>query len=615
MSQELADASECDATDELRATYGVPCYSSPYDLDPDQLRSWERDESKVDRAGAETQWFLMPSSLTDVRVKIRELEEKKWARQATQRLEVAFPTYNAIEGTVTVTYIHIFVNRGGHFWKQVVMASVHLNLFRAGIAAYIVDGIWILLTLRILLSELFDVMSHFCQLGIVKGFVSYCNIWNLVDWISVGGAAGIYVCYYFQMMKTSELQKDLEIYDNRIPGGFKDITQTAGMMAKIEDAVEHARWTRIVVAFYALVIGLRLFKACAAQPRLALVTMTISNAAVDIIHFGFVFFATIAIFAASAMMLFGHELQSFSTFARSFGATLRCLLGDFNWPELEEIGRGLAGAWFWSFQILAVNIMFNMMLAIVIDAYAAVKAATVNAETLWSQTYEIWHRWWEIKAGRAIGLNRVAKALLGGKDLAKEQTDHDLYNEVTAEDLCKEVQGLQMPQAISIVEGALTMLHHEKEEVTLEQTMERITSVEKKANVILKGQEAIIDAIHRPNGASITEKQTTVPPKTENIQLQVDGAEASLQLDNNFLYLYRAMSTLQKTQDANNIRLGGLESKLDKLIDQLAMSSAVQPSEQFRIESRPVGHPGLPGGNSSSWRLCSVNPTTSESCG
>merc|ERR1719265_2703185 len=93
LQQELADESECGGP--LRAAYGMPCYSSPYYLEPEVLTNFEPYVTQINRERGETQFFLVPSSLADVRAKVMELEDQMWARQATQRIEVAFPTYNA----------------------------------------------------------------------------------------------------------------------------------------------------------------------------------------------------------------------------------------------------------------------------------------------------------------------------------------------------------------------------------------------------------------------------------------------------------------------------------------------------------------------------------------
>ena len=51
-------------------------------------------------------------------------------------------------------------------------------------------------------------------------------------------------------------------------------------------------------------------------------------------------------------------------------------MGDFEWHEMKRVGWFEANIFFWSFTILIVFIMLNMMLAIVLETYLTVKSGT-----------------------------------------------------------------------------------------------------------------------------------------------------------------------------------------------------------------------------------------------
>eukprot|EP00971_Amphidinium_carterae_P205037 4069386-Amphidinium_carterae.1 len=118
------------------------------------------------------------------------------------------------------------------------------------------------------------------------------------------------------------------------------------------------------MAAYPIIIVVRLFKAFKAQPRLALVTRTMTSAATDLIHFGIVCFpeyswegrgwhnklrhAILAIlrfssvflaFAVAGVMLFGGEVLDFGTLDRAIIACFRVVHGDFQWDEISRVGR------------------------------------------------------------------------------------------------------------------------------------------------------------------------------------------------------------------------------------------------------------------------------------
>jgi len=129
---------------------------------------------------------------------------------------------------------------------------------------------------------------------------------------------------------------------------------------------------------------------------------------VDVIHFGFVFACIFGLFTMSAIILFGQDLSEFSNFARASDASFHVLLGDFDWEVMQHVDRLLAMVWFWMFMWLINLVMLNMLLAIVMDVYTEVRGKIGSkAETLWSQSYEIYRRRRELKAGKRVGLDYI----------------------------------------------------------------------------------------------------------------------------------------------------------------------------------------------------------------
>merc|ERR1712176_1106830 len=96
--------------------------------------------------------------------------------------------------------------------------------------------------------------------------------------------------------------------------------------------------------------------------------------------------------------------------------------GDYDWDDLYWVGRPQAAIWFWSFTWGLAIIMLNMLVAIVLDVYTEVKGGIgSDAETLWSQSLEILHRWREVRNGRALPLSKILDKL----DPTSVATDDD----------------------------------------------------------------------------------------------------------------------------------------------------------------------------------------------
>jgi hypothetical protein len=132
------------------------------------------------------------------------------------------------------------------------------------------------------------------------------------------------------------------------------------------------------------------------------------------------------------MVLFGQELEEFTTWGRVMTTVFRIMLGDYDWSAMIRIGRQQAAVWFWSFTWVVNLIMLNMLLAIVMDVYTEVKGHIASdAETMWSQVAEIVQRWHEIRAGKQIALQEILDHLErhhpAGEDAEKERLNTESF--------------------------------------------------------------------------------------------------------------------------------------------------------------------------------------------
>ena len=137
------------------------------------------------------------------------------------------------------------------------------------------------------------------------------------------------------------------------------------------DNVTNVYWyLQYMVSVYVVVMMLRFFKSFRANPRLNVVTQTITDGATDIMHFGIVFMTIFVAFAVAAQVLFGARMKDFSSLIRSINMGWRILMGEFDFEGMSVVNYNMAMIWFWGFEILMLLILFNMLLAIVMDTYA-----------------------------------------------------------------------------------------------------------------------------------------------------------------------------------------------------------------------------------------------------
>jgi hypothetical protein len=88
---------------------------------------------------------------------------------------------------------------------------------------------------------------------------------------------------------------------------------------------------RIGSYFYTFLSLIRLFKGFSVQPRLALVTETLKDASIDLAHFGIVFFSVFYAYALLGMIIFGRDMEDYTTLMNAFVSCWRLVMGDFDW--------------------------------------------------------------------------------------------------------------------------------------------------------------------------------------------------------------------------------------------------------------------------------------------
>lgn len=140
---------------------------------------------------------------------------------------------------------------------------------------------------------------------------------------------------------------------------------------------------RTGIAWMTLVLIFRFFTSFRVQPRLAIVTNTLKATIIDLAHFLVVFCPTFFAYAVSGNVLFGRRIEQFSTIQGSIGICLRIVFeNEYEWLQLSEEFFYSTAVWAWSFLIMVVMIMLNMVLAIVLDIYNEVRATTDASETI-----------------------------------------------------------------------------------------------------------------------------------------------------------------------------------------------------------------------------------------
>lgn len=385
-----------------------------------------------------------------------------------KKIDLLYTTYNPNYDSVTATNIFFVLNRAGHIFKVVEPMTFVLEAYPHW-SNYVFDIVWLLCIIKLGAGEVMDAAEYWNEFGPLKGTFKYLRISNLIDWLNVIYAIVIVVMWIVQLSAIGSLKGMLRTAHPSMPGSFSTQSGLVSYFDEIDYICTNYSLLRRILAFYPFVVISGFLKPFNGQPRLGIMTRTLAVATVDIIHFFFVFAIVFCIYSIMGMMLFGQELVEFATFSRALTATFHTLLGELPGQEtmsdneypLARAGRLEAALWVWSFCWIINLTMLNMLLAIVMDTYAAVRSdMPEDAETLMSQAFEIFSRaWYQFKYGY-IPLDKVLEAMdPTALDDGPDSDDEEMFDAQKLIKECDDIRGLELPmeQATDVIEKSLGM--------------------------------------------------------------------------------------------------------------------------------------------------------------
>lgn len=502
LQQSTAPLTECDIPESFAET--SPCYKSSHYFDRpttfDALPLFAVDADRVE-------YFPLSKSLAEWVDTTKDMElgcaqtggtclcttcgNYPWIDPATTQVEITFVSLNAEFGLWSVVNVNFFFSRTGRIWGAIGVQSQWVDPYERGWYIVAEEVLWFAMNMFILGQVLWDIatgtkqaggMSH---LGVVT-LTFFAQPWNIVDLIKIVVAFAILGMWSVHYSSTRTLCEEFATKYS----SFADPEQAGRFFLDVEGIFLLERYIRLLFTLYAFVIVFRLFKGFAAQPRLALVSRTVALAAVDLVHFLLVFVSIFFTFGLAGMALFGKSMVEFSTFGLSINTLYRTILGDFMWDEMAVVGNAPAGTFFWTFTIIVVVVMLNMLLSAVLEAYNEAKAQQGSAETLWSQGRESFSRWWGRRKKQRVGLPFVWKCLVEGapdsptsKKVLKRSFTQKRAGLISAakgtmltlEDMLKRVPGLKAKEACEILTEAAadpTFAEEGEQEEALEDVLE-----------------------------------------------------------------------------------------------------------------------------------------------
>jgi len=364
--------------------------------------------------------------LSTVKARLQYLRDRGWLDRHTNELKIDLLLLNAELGHPCLTRMEMRISfsRGGGVFYRPMFLSVFLES-HPSTDSLLVDFLWLMMLIASTAWLLLGIWKSIVRkrlLAHITSTATLVEVWIMImGWMVVGAFAMIQVVY-LKAIRNDLTALRSAVTDSAVSSAAQVLPDASNALhASVEAAFVPLGNYQMVSSWYTLFLMFRFFLAFKAQPRLALVTNTLQSSSIDLLHFFAFFTPTFVAYVISGSLLFGRRLEDFSTIRASIGTCFRILIeNEFEWDLLSEEHFMTTAIWTWSYLLIVVYLMLNMVLAIVLDVYNDVRQRVDSADTIFLFLRNMGKRVWNGRQWVTENeLERVIDGIKGSTTLTK----------------------------------------------------------------------------------------------------------------------------------------------------------------------------------------------------
>jgi len=443
--------------------------------------------------------------------KVNELEAEGWIDFNTAWVGVQILVLNPDLAIFCYVTMSVYMTPSGAMLPKVDAQSFQPEpyQFKSVIAfdiLYLLCVVW--LTISVMREILSDVRKEKCKDHLK-------NPWNFLD-VLVVLTSWVIIMLWLLLLGRLDMVKD-KAMDARaaepLPGQTSDNYPVliANLHEELMVVSPFLQGWRIALCWYTIVLAMKFLESFANQPRLAVVTKTITRAGSDLFHFGIVMAAVFMSYVVAGMFLFGRRMHEFSSEPLSVNTCFLMMLGDFDWEELGWEHPLTAAIWFWSYMVVMNLLLLNMLMAIIMDVYTEVKSEADEFQPVWTQLWEASKDMYNIYRGHLVSNSEMLQVI---NEMPEEEVDATVL-------MRRAGPGLSQDQAEALIEATKDALDSKLNAgVTMSDAMRMIGWVKIAVQKIGWKLEEILQA------EAEEEELITGAPSTGDGTARGDGTEA-----------------------------------------------------------------------------------------
>ncbi|XP_049643319.1 polycystic kidney disease 2-like 2 protein [Suncus etruscus] len=298
--------------------------------------------------------FTLSKSKSEARNKFRDLRANSWITRGTRVIFIDFSLYNAnVNLFCIIRLVAEFPVTGG------ILTSWHFHSVK--FFKYISYYDYFIASCEIIFFIFFIVfiIEEVKKLKEFK-FAYFRSIWNWLELLLLL-LCSMTIIFNLQCIINSFLFLDLLLQNTE---DYSDFHFLAYWYIHYNNVIA-------VTIFFA---WLKIFKFISINETMSQLSSTLGRCFKDIAGLAVMFFIIFFAYAQLGYLVFGSQVEDFSTFQNSIFTQFRIFLGDFNFADIQQANRALGPIYFITFIFFVFFVLLNMFLAIINDTYSEVKA-------------------------------------------------------------------------------------------------------------------------------------------------------------------------------------------------------------------------------------------------
>lgn len=285
---------------------------------------------------------------------VNYLHLNNWIDRSTRAIFLDFTTYNANINLFCQIRLTLEVPSTGGAIPTWSFRSVKLLRYVAPLDYFILacEIIFALFLVYYTIEEILEIVIH--KLKYFK------EVWNCLDVIILSVC---YVCFIFNIYRMVKVDSVIDALLEESET-FPEFDALSGYQKMFDNAI----------AITAFLCWVKIFKYVSFNKTMSQLSSTLSRCTYDILGFLVMFYIVFFAYAQLGYLMFGANVEDYSSFSETMFTLFRIILGDFDFVALYDASGTIGAMYFLSYIFFVFFVLLNMFLAIINDTYSEVKA-------------------------------------------------------------------------------------------------------------------------------------------------------------------------------------------------------------------------------------------------